>query len=430
LDSLTSSQLFLLSLVIAPGAAAALLGLAWLLGWSPRERPVAVLSIATYFAATLATLALGVMMIAGGLTSVSVARGNWFHVHHYEFPLVITADRLSWPMMFLTTLLTGLVSLFSARYMHRDPGFFRFFFLLNLFGFGCLLVFAAGALDLLVAGWELVGLTSVLLIGYFHTRPEPVRGAIHVFTVYRLCDVGLLVGVAALHLLAGSATFERLFDGEWPAQATPLPVGPATIVGLLLLLAACGKSAQIPFSGWLPRAMEGPTPSSAIFYGAISVHIGAYLLLRAAPILEASPVASIAAGIIGALTAIHGTLASRVAADAKTALAFASLTQVGLVFVEISLGWYSLALLHIIGHSLLRALQFLRAPSLLHEHHQMHAAAAGDLGVTGRHYERLLSPGFRAWLYRLAVDRSHLDALLDRLVAEPALRIARKMSGF
>ncbi len=145
-------------------------------------------------------------LAAEGRHSVSIAMGNWFHVLHYEFPLVITVDRLSWPMVFLSTLLTGLVSAFSAQYMHRDPGFFRFFFLLNLFGFGCLLMFTAGALDLLVAGWELVGLTSVLLIGFFHLRPEPVRGAIHVFKVYRLCDIGLLVSVAALHHLAGAAT--------------------------------------------------------------------------------------------------------------------------------------------------------------------------------------------------------------------------------
>jgi NAD(P)H-quinone oxidoreductase subunit 5 len=229
--------------------------------------------------------------------------------------------------------------------------------------------------------------------------------------------------------MADTATFSELFTGEWPNQSVRFPPHVASIVGPLLLLAACGKSAQVPFSGWLPRAMEGPTPSSAIFYGALSVHIGAYLLLRAAPLIAASALTSAVVVLIGTLTTLHGTLAGRVAADAKTALAFASLTQVGVIFVEIGLGLHWLALLHIVGHSFMRSLQFLRAPSLLHDHHQLHAASGGDLGQTGHVYERLLPERVRAWLYRFAVERSHLEPLLDRLIARPALRLAQRLNG-
>src|SRR5262249_54072166 len=150
--------------------------------------------------------------------------------------------------------------------------------------------------------------------------------ALGVFGVYRACDIGLFVAIFAMHDWSGTASF---------ANGLPvLTVRQSSIVCLLLLLAAAGKAAQVPFSGWLPRAMEGPTPSSAIFYGAISIHAGAYLLLRAQPLLAQVWLASALMVAIGGLTAIYGTIVGRASADAKTSLAFASLAQVGLVFVE------------------------------------------------------------------------------------------------
>ena len=192
-------------------------------------------------------------------------------------------------------------------------------------------------------------------------------------------------------------------------QQTTLSGGSATVVGLLLLLAACGKSAQVPFSGWLPRAMEGPTPSSAIFYGGISVHAGAYLLLRCQPILEASPIASAAVIVIGLASAIHGTMVARACSDVKTSLAYSSISQLGVIFVEIGLGLSWLALLHIVGHAMVRTLQFLRAPSMLHDYHTVHAAAGGHLAKTGSHFEAILPVRVQLWLYRLALDRGHHD---------------------
>jgi NAD(P)H-quinone oxidoreductase subunit 5 len=184
-----------------------------------------------------------------------------------------------------------------------------------------------------------------------------------------------------------------------------------------------GKGAQVPFSGWLPRAMEGPTPSSAIFYGALSIHAGAYLLLRAQPILAQSALVSGLVVAVGLATALYGTLAGRAAADAKTSLAHASVTQIGLIFAEIGLGWTGLAVLHICGHAAVRTLEFLRAPSMLHDFHHLHAAAGGHLGKTGTYYEQLLPAGVRSWLYRLAMDRGHLDTVLDRVIIGPVLRL-------
>ncbi|MEJ7605129.1 MAG: proton-conducting transporter membrane subunit [Bryobacteraceae bacterium] len=238
-----------------------------------------------------------------------------------------------------------------------------------------------------------------------------------------------MIGAFVLHHLAGSTLYTTVFSGSWPVQTSVLTGGSATLVGLLLLVAAMGKSAQVPLSGWMPRAMEGPTPSSAIFYGAISVHVGAYLLLRAQPLLAASPIASAAVIAVGALSAVHGSMVARTCTDAKTSLAYSSVSQLGLIFVEIGLGLSWLALLHIAGHAIVRTLQFLKAPSALHESHEIHAAAGGHLAKTGAHFEALLPAGMRLWLYRLALDRGHHDAILDRFAAGTLRRFASRMTS-
>jgi len=409
------SQSSLVFLVMAPGVVFGALALLWLLGWTPPERLVSRITGATFSACCLA-LAVVVWKLTFAGAPLVATFGNWFTVGTYHFPLVLMADRLSLPFLGLTVVLSGLIGQFSATYLHRERGFLRFFLLLHLFAFGSLLAFSAGSFDLLAGGWEVVGITSVLLIAFFQQRTAPVENALRVFAVYRACDIGLLVGVFALHHWGGSASF---------AHGLPdLTVNQAATVGLLLLLAASGKAAQVPFSGWLPRAMEGPTPSSAIFYGAISIHAGAYLLLRAQPLLARSALASALVVLIGLVTAIHGTIVGRASADAKTSLAYASLTQVGVVFVEIGIGWKFIAVVHILGHATVRTLQFLRAPSMLHDYHQMHSAIGGELSPTGRFLEGLFPERVQLWLYRWALDRGHLDTILERLVVHPLIRLS------
>jgi len=411
------SQAMLVFVVLAPGMVFAVLALLWLLGWVPAERVLCRITRQTFSACVLALAVILWKLASTGDRAVVVMFGNWFAVGDYHFPLVLIADQLSLPFMGLTVVLSGLVGQFSATYLHRERGFPRFFLLLHLFAFGSLIAFAAGSFDLLVAGWEMVGITSVLLIAFFQQRPSPVENGLRVFAVYRACDIGLLVGVFAMHHWWGTASF-----------ATGLPQLTGTqdvIVCLLLLLAAAGKAAQVPFSGWLPRAMEGPTPSSAIFYGAISIHAGAYLLLRVQPMLAESRLASILVIVIGVITAIHGTIVGRASADAKTSLAYASLTQVGVVFVEIGIGWTWIAVAHILGHATVRTLQFLRAPSMLHDYHQMHSAMGGELSPTGSRLEDLFPKRAQLWLYRWALDRGHLDTILDRWVINPLMQLSK-----
>ncbi|HEX4229450.1 MAG TPA: proton-conducting transporter membrane subunit [Bryobacteraceae bacterium] len=408
------SQALLLFIVLAPGVVFTVISLLWLMGWVPTERVLST-TTGTVFAASIFALAGIVWNVGTG--PVAIEFGNWFAVGQYQFPLVLMTDRLSLPFLGMTVVLSGLIGQFSATYLHRDRGFLRFYLLLHLFAFGSLLAFAAASFDLLIGGWEMVGITSVLLIAFFQQRPAPVENALRVFTIYRASDIGLLAGVFAMHQWAGTASFASGFP-----QLTGIQ---AAVVGLLLLLAAAGKAAQVPFSGWLPRAMEGPTPSSAIFYGAISIHAGAYLLLRARPLLAHSARASGLVIVIGLFTAIHGTIVGRASADAKTSLAYASLTQVGVVFVEIGLGWTWIAVIHILGHATVRTLQFLRAPSMLHDYHQMHAAAGGELAPTGKHLQEIFPEPLQLWLYRWALDRGHLDTILDRFVVDPLVRLSR-----
>jgi NAD(P)H-quinone oxidoreductase subunit 5 len=407
------SQAALLFVVLAPGVVFAAFALLWLLGWVPSERAVSRITGLTFSTCILALAVIVWTLGSTGAPSVMVTFGNWFSVREYHFPLVLMADRLSLPFLGLTVVLSGLIGQFSATYLHRERGFLRFFLLLHLFAFGSLLAFAAGSFDLLAAGWEIVGITSVLLIAFFQQRPAPVENGLRVFAVYRASDIGLLLGVFAINHWAGTALF---------AAGLPALTGTqTTTICLLFLVAAAGKAAQVPFSGWLPRAMEGPTPSSAIFYGAISIHAGAYLLLRVEPMLAQSSLASALVIVIGALTAVHGTIVGRASADAKTSLAYASLTQVGVIFVEIGMGWKWIAVAHILGHATVRTLQFLRAPSMLHDYHQMHSAMGDEISSTGTTLEELLPETARLWLYRWALDRGHLDTILDRFVIHPLI---------
>jgi NADH-quinone oxidoreductase subunit L len=401
--------------VAAPGVVFTALALLWLAGGEPREWFIARITALTFATSIAAVAAIAWKTWAGG-GAIAVSFGNWFTAGEYHFPLVLMVDRLSLPFFAMTVGLAGLIGQFSVTYLHRERGFLRFFVLLHLFTFGSLVAFSAGSFDLLVAGWEIVGITSVLLIAFFQQRPAPVENALRVFGIYRACDIGLLVGVFAMHHWAGTASFAFRFPSLTPAQST--------VVCLLLLLAAAGKAAQVPFSGWLPRAMEGPTPSSAIFYGAISIHAGAYLLLRVQPMVAESRLATFLVIATGLATAIHGTMAGRASADAKTSLAYASLTQVGVVFVEIGIGWKWIAVAHVVGHATVRTLQFLRAPSMLHDYHKMHSAVGGEVSRTGQHLEAFFPDRMQLWLYRWSLDRGHLDTILDRYAIEPLTRLA------
>jgi NAD(P)H-quinone oxidoreductase subunit 5 len=368
----------------------------------------------------IACAALLLAFVVYGATATgtqALSYGAWSTSYEGGIAIEFLVDRLSLAFAVLATAIAGVVSAFSYRYLHREPGYNRYFVLLAMFVTGMLLVALAGNVAVLFVGWELVGLSSALLVAFFHERPAAVSNAFRVLTVYRISDAAMLSAAVLLRHTAGSDSLSLLFGGSGDAAAG-LTDANATIIAVLLIVAVACKSALLPFSGWLPRAMEGPTPSSAVYYGSLSIHAGCFLLLRAAPLLEQAPAARLLAGALGAATALFAGTTTRVQSDVKSSLAYASLTQVGLIVVEIALGWYTIAFVHLAGHACFRLLQFLSAPNVLHDLH-------GLEDVMG---ERVVRSEARRRLFLIALERGFLDSILERTVVEPFTRLARLLT--
>jgi NADH-quinone oxidoreductase subunit L len=410
--------------VMAPFTAFLILGTLWLLGRTPGERTTSTVVNLALTTSLVGSLAVVWALWRLDFATTRVDLGDWFRIDEYRFELNFLADGLSATMMTLVSVITLFVGRFSVNYLHRERGFFRFFALLSVFASAMLLLVTAGSFDLLFAGWELVGLTSILLVAFFHERSGPTQAAIRVMITYRLCDVGLLIGAAILHHHTNTSLFAELRTS--PAV---LHLGPfySSLVGLCFLVAAAGKSALFPMGSWLPRAMEGPTASSALFYASLSVHAGVYLLLRAEPLIEHAPVARAAMIGVGAVTAVHATMVARTQTDAKSRLAYAAMTQVGVMVIEVALGFNRLATLHLVTHALLRGYQMLLAPSSIHRQRWLMTAhgqeALPTLSVVGA---RLSPASGRAW-YRLALDRFHLDVVFEQWFGRAFLRVGTSL---
>lgn len=413
--------LFSLIAIASPLVLLCLLGVASLIDHPISEQATARACQLTTLTGLVASILVLVLMLLFGERHETLSLGEWIVIPGiYHFSVKIIFDRLSVPLAILSFVLCGTVSVFATRYLHRERGYNRFFTLYALFVVGMVLTSLAGTIETLFAGWELVGLSSALLVAFFQERPAPVRNGLRVWVVYRVSDAALLLAAIVMHHITGEGDFDRLLgSGPWPEGIAVVTAGQALTVGLLLLVAAAGKSALVPFSGWLPRAMEGPTPSSAIFYGALSVHLGAFLLLRISPLLNLSPLLCTAIVILGLTTSLYAYLVGSVQTDIKTILSFASLVQVGLIVAEIGLGFRYLALIHLIGNACLRTLQFIRAPSLLRDYHLLENAIGEHLPQSEGPFIRLLPLSARLWLYRFALERGYLDSLLNSYVVAP-----------
>lgn len=417
-----------LAVVVSPAILLVVLGLGMLLGLTISEESTGRLTQAAVVFGLLAALAVLGLMLAFDRRFVPVELGNWVFIEdqHFHFRLKLNFDRLSVPFAIMSFVLCGTIGAFSKVYLHRDPGYRRYFLFYAVFLLGMIVSSLAGTIETLFFGWELVGLSSALLVAFFHERPAPVRNGQRIWSVYRIADAAFLIAALTLHHLTGAGDFERLMGlGVWPEGAATIGPEPALVVGLLLLLAAAGKSGMVPFSGWLPRAMEGPTPSSAVFYGALSIHLGAYLLLRVSPLLEVSPVLSGSVIALGLISAVYGALVTRVQTDVKTTMAYASLTQVGIIVVEIGCGLRYIALVHMIGHALMRTLQLLRAPSVLKDYHTLENAIGDNLPRPVVLWEQSVPELKRSWLYRFCLERGFLDSMLERCIIRPFLLVFR-----
>ena len=360
-----------------------------------------------------ALLALVIGLRAGALLPPQIHVGTWIASGRYRIEWSLTLDALSLSFASLILLLGAAAFRFSANYMHREPGFHRFFLVMSVF-IGAMLVLALGGNGLLTfAGWEIAGVCSYLLIAYAHERPITAYNAGRAFITNRLGDFGFVLGLLLLVAWVGTLEWPKLFQSAHRLQAST-----ATALALCFLLAAAAKSAQLPFTPWVTRAMEGPTPSSALFYGAVMTHAGAYLVLRLQPLFEQSPAAMAILVLIGALTALYAFLSGLTQSDVKSSLILAGVAQIGLIFVACGLGWWTLATLHLFSHAVVRAFQLLSAPSLMH---RVGARPARPVP---------LALARRPRLYHAALQHFWLEPATERWFVHPVQQMAADAERF
>jgi NADH-quinone oxidoreductase subunit L len=353
---------------------------------------------AAAFSAATSLLSVGIWIAHAG-QALRTPPHVLFEHGDYRFVFQLAFDLDSVVFLTLVQFATGLVLRFSRFYLHREPGFRRFFATVLMFQGAMCVLTLAGNLDLMFAGWEMVGVASFLLIAFYWERHSPVRNALKTYSVYRVADMGMLLAAC----LAETGSHREL--------------------GLLLLLAALGKSAQFPFSFWVPRAMEGPTPSSALFYGALSVHAGAYLLLRTVDLWGDAVVVRVCVGAAGLLTAALCSMFSRVQPTIKGQVGYASVTQVGLIFVELALGLRVLALAHMVCNALLRCYQLLVSPSAVAYLVRRQASAGSAQAAEWHPYGRLLPQRWALPLYVFAVSEGYLKEAVKLVIWSPLRRL-------
>ncbi|MBX3288123.1 MAG: NADH-quinone oxidoreductase subunit L [Acidobacteria bacterium] len=322
---------------------------------------------------------------------------TWIDVGGFRADFALGMDRLSGIYVCFITFVGLFIHIFATGYMHGDSGFYRFFSYLNLFMFAMLVLVLADNYLLMFVGWEGVGLCSYLLIGYYTNQDEPRRAAKKAFVMNRIGDWGVLMGIFLIFTLTGSISFyDKSVDGvqvhsvfTWVLEnisvAEPFTWGAIiggglTSIGVLLFIGATGKSAQIPLLTWLPDAMAGPTPVSALIHAATMVTAGVYLVVRSNAIYQLSPTAMWIIAVIGAATAIFAATIAIAQNDIKKVLAYSTVSQLGFMFLAAGVGAFVVAIFHVMTHAFFKALLFLGSGSVIHGmHHEQDMRKMGNL---------------------------------------------------
>ena len=295
--------------------------------------------------------------------AIQVNLYNFFTVDSLQVDFGFLVDHLSVWMMLIVTGIGFLIHVYSIGYMHDDDGFWKFFAYLNLFIFSMLLLVMGNNFLMLFFGWEGVGLCSYLLIGFWYTNKEYGKAARKAFIMNRIGDLGLLLGIFMIFQLFGSLNFTEIFE-RLPTMR--LEAGVATTICVLLFIGAMGKSAQLPLYTWLPDAMAGPTPVSALIHAATMVTAGIYLIARCNPLYSLSPEAMQFVASVGLVTCLFAAVIGLRQNDIKKVLAYSTVSQLGLMFVALGMGAYASAMFHVTTHAFFKALLFLAAGSVIH----------------------------------------------------------------
>jgi NADH-quinone oxidoreductase subunit L len=319
---------------------------------------------------------LGTAAVAGSFLCVVGAFVGLLGLHHDErhvtatlfewipslgVDIALLADPLSITMALFVTGVGSLIHLYSVGYMHGDPAFHRFFIYLNLFTFSMLVLVLADNYLMMFVGWEGVGVCSYLLISFWSHRNSAAVAGKKAFVTNRIGDAGLLLAMFVIFASVGALDYQSVF-----AEAEGIAAGTATAAVLLLLLGASGKSAQLPFHVWLPDAMEGPTPVSALIHAATMVTAGVYVMVRSSPLIEVANNAGTVIAVVGAATALFAATVACAQADIKRVLAWSTISQLGFMFLAVGSGAYVAAVFHMVTHAFFKALLFLGSGSVIH----------------------------------------------------------------
>src|SRR5438552_7013030 len=312
------------------------------------------------FASFLCSLWVFVQILSDPAPHTVVAY-RWFFGGDLQVNLGFLIDPLTCVMLLVVTGVGFLIHVYSVGYMHGEEGFARFFTYMNLFMVSMLLLVMGSNYVVLFIGWEGVGLCSYLLIGYYYDRVSAAQAATKAFVVNRIGDAGFLLAIFLVFATFGTLDYTDVF-----AQASRLDSGTATAIAICLLIGAIGKSAQLPLYTWLPDAMEGPTPVSALIQPATMVTAGVYMVVRNHAIYDMAPDALLLVGVIGAATALFAATIGLVQTDIKRVLAYSTVSQLGFMFLACGVGAYIAAIFHLVTHAFFKALLFLSAGSVIH----------------------------------------------------------------
>ena len=351
-------------LIALPAAGAALL----LLGGRRTDKFGPVLATSLSWGSFLVGAIIFLQMLGRGAEdrAQSLTMFDWVQAGSFDVSAGLLVDQLSLVFVLLITFVGSLIHVYSIGYMEHDPDKRRFFAYLNLFVASMLLLVLANSYLLLYVGWEGVGLASYLLIGFWNWNPAYATAANKAFVANRVGDFGLSVAIMLMFFHFGAVDFETVLGQS--ATLNGANQGFMTAMGLMLLLGACGKSAQFPLQSWLGDAMAGPTPVSALIHAATMVTAGVYLVVRSAPIFEATPDAQLAVVIVGAITLLFGAIVGCAKDDIKKALAASTMSQIGYMMLAAGLGpvGYAFAIFHLLTHGFFKAGMFLGAGSVMH----------------------------------------------------------------
>ena len=289
----------------------------------------------------------------------------WISAGTFQTGVAVQVDQLTAVMLLVVTGVGFLIHLYSAGYMHDDPGYARFFTYLNLFVFSMVMLVLAGDFLLLYVFWEAVGLCSYLLIGFWYEKQSASDAGKKAFIVNRVGDFGFGLGIMLIWTTFGTLSYGEVFAKSTDAVST----GTYLAIALLLFTGACGKSAQLPLFTWLPDAMEGPTPVSALIHAATMVTAGVYMVARCHKLFEMAPLSLEIVAWVGGITALFAATIGLAQTDIKRVLAYSTISQLGYMFVGVGVGAYAVGIFHLVTHAFFKALLFLGAGSVIHGLH-------------------------------------------------------------